>query len=157
MKLAIEIERKFTIKNDSWRQQINKSQRYVQGYLAGNERTSVRIRIAGEQANINIKSATLGIFRQEYEYPLPLEDAEKMLADLCEKPVIDKVRHFVTHAGKIWEIDEFSGENEGLIVAEIELNDIEEQFELPDWADKDVSDDKRYYNVSLVKHPYKDW
>jgi len=157
LKLAIEIERKFTIKNDSWRQQINKSQRYVQGYLAGNERTSVRIRIAGEQANINIKSATLGIFRQEYEYPLPLEDAEKMLADLCEKPVIDKVRHFVTHAGKIWEIDEFSGENEGLIVAEIELNDIEEQFELPDWADKDVSDDKRYYNVSLVKHPYKDW
>lgn len=157
MKLAIEIERKFTIKNDSWRQQIDKSQRYVQGYLAGNERTSVRVRIAGEQANINIKSATLGIFRQEYEYPLPLEDAETMLTDLCEKPVIDKVRHFVTYAGKVWEIDEFSGENKGLIVAEIELNDIEEQFELPDWADKDVSDDKRYYNVSLVKHPYKDW
>jgi len=157
LKLAIEIERKFTIKNDSWRQQIDKSQRYVQGYLAGNERTSVRVRIAGEQANINIKSATLGIFRQEYEYPLPLEDAETMLTDLCEKPVIDKVRHFVTYAGKVWEIDEFSGENKGLIVAEIELNDIEEQFELPDWADKDVSDDKRYYNVSLVKHPYKDW
>lgn len=157
LNLATEIERKFTIKNDSWRKNIDKSQRYVQGYLAGNERASVRIRIAGEQANINIKSATLGIFRQEYEYPLPLEDAQKMLADLCEKPVIDKVRHFVTHAGKVWEIDEFSGENEGLIVAEIELNAIEEAFEIPDWADKDVSDDKRYYNVSLVKHPFKDW
>jgi len=157
MKLAIEIERKFTIKNESWRKQVSKSQRYIQGYLAGNERTSVRIRVAGESANINIKSATLGIFRQEYEYPIPLQDAEKMLADLCEKPVIDKVRHFVNYANKVWEIDEFNGENEGLIVAEIELNNIDEQFELPDWADKDVSDDKRYYNVSLVKHPFKDW
>ncbi|HFE37354.1 MAG TPA: CYTH domain-containing protein [Gammaproteobacteria bacterium] len=155
--MATEIERKFTVKNAHWRSQVDKSERYVQGYLAGNERTSVRIRIAGDKANINIKSATLGIFRQEYEYPIPLNDAEKMLADLCEKPLIDKVRHWVTFAGKTWEIDEFKGENEGLIVAEIELNDIEESFELPDWADKDVSHDKRYYNVSLVNHPFKDW
>ena len=155
--MATEIERKFTLKNDLWRQNINNSQRYVQGYLAGNEQSSIRIRIAGDKANINIKSATLGIFRQEYEYPVPLEDAEKMLADLCQKPLIDKVRHLVEHAGKTWEIDEFSGENAGLIVAEIELDDIDETIDLPEWADEDVSHDKRYYNVSLIKHPFKDW
>lgn len=155
--MATEIERKFTIKNDHWRTEVNKSQRYVQGYLAGNERASIRVRIAGDKANINIKSATLGIFRQEYEYAIPLDDAQTMLDDLCEKPVIDKVRHFVSFAGKTWEIDEFSGENQGLIVAEIELNEIDESFELPAWAGEDVSHDKRYYNVSLVKHPYKNW
>jgi len=155
--MATEIERKFTLKNDLWRQDVNKSQRYVQGYLAGNDRASVRIRIAGKSANINIKSATLGIFRQEYEYDIPLDDAEKMLNDLCEKPLIDKVRHIVIHAGKTWEIDEFSGDNEGLIVAEIELTSEDETFELPLWADEDISHDTRYYNVCLVKHPYKDW
>lgn len=155
--MATEIERKFTLKNELWRQNVTKSQRYVQGYLAGNERTSVRIRIAGKNANINIKSATLGIFRQEYEYDIPLDDAEKMLNDLCEKPLIDKVRHIVEFAGKIWEIDEFSGDNDGLIVAEIELLSEDEIFDLPPWADNEVSHDKRYYNVCLVKHPYKDW
>ena len=155
--MGTEIERKFTLKNAQWRQDIYKSQRYVQGYLAGNDRTSVRVRIAGENANINIKSATLGIYRQEYEYSIPLDDAQKMLDDLCEKPIIDKIRHFVNYAGKVWEIDEFSGDNDGLIVAEIELDDVDEQFELPEWADEDVSHDKRYYNVCLVKHPFKDW
>ena len=155
--MGTEIERKFTLKNEDWREEVTNSQRYVQGYLAGNERTSVRVRIAGEKANINIKSATLGIFRQEYEYSIPLEDAQKMLDDLCEKPVIDKIRHLVTFENKLWEIDEFSGENQGLIVAEIELNDIDEKFELPQWANEDVSHDKRYYNVCLVTHPYKDW
>lgn len=155
--MGTEIERKFTLKNALWRQNVSKSQRYVQGYLAGNERTSVRVRIAGDTANINIKSATLGIYRQEYEYDIPLDDAEKMLEDLCEKPLIDKVRHIVIHAGKTWEIDEFSGDNHGLIVAEIELDAEDEAFDLPDWADEDVSHDKRYYNVCLVKHPFKDW
>ncbi len=156
-KMGIEIERKFTLKNNSWRKDVQRSQRYVQGYLAGNDRSSVRVRIAGEKANLNIKSATLGIFRQEYEYDIPLSDAEEMLEKMCEKPVIDKVRHFVEFANKTWEIDEFNGENKGLIVAEIELNDENEVIILPEWADEDVSHDTRYYNVCLVKSPYKNW
>jgi len=155
--MGVEIERKYTLKNDNWRNNVSYNERMVQGYLAGNDRASVRIRIIGDKANLNIKSATLGIYRQEYEYELPLADAEKMLNDLCEKPVIDKVRHYVMFDNKKWEIDEFSGENQGLIVAEIELDSEEEKITLPDWADKEVSGDPRYYNVSLVKHPYKDW
>jgi len=155
--MATEIEHKFTLKNENWRQLVTKSERLVQGYLAGNERSSVRIRIVGDKANLNIKSATLGVFRQEYEYDIPLADGEKILEDLCEKPVIDKVRHYVEYSGKTWEIDEFSGENKGLIVAEIELDAENEAFAIPDWADQDVSGDPRYYNVSLVKHPFKNW
>ena len=155
--MGIEIERKFTLKNDSWRNDVQRSQRYVQGYLAGNDRSSIRVRIAGEKANLNIKSATLGIFRNEYEYDIPLADAEEMLEKLCEKPIIDKIRHFVIFDGKTWEIDEFSGENKGLIVAEIELNDENEVITLPEWADEDVSHDARYYNVCLVKNPYCNW
>ena len=155
--MGIEIERKFTIKNENWRNDVQRSFRIVQGYLAGNDRSSVRVRITGDKANLNIKSATLGIFRQEYEYDIPLTDAEKMLETLCEKPVIDKVRHIVVFEDKTWEIDEFHGENDGLIVAEIELNDENEEFSTPEWADDDVSHDPRYYNVSLVTHPYKNW
>jgi len=155
--MGIEIERKFTLKNDNWRKDVRRSQRYVQGYLAGNDRSSIRVRVAGDKANLNIKSATLGIFRQEYEYDIPLADAVDMLEKLCEKPVIDKVRHFVTFDNKTWEIDEFSGENNGLIVAEIELNNENEAITLPEWADEDVSHDARYYNVCLVKHPFKNW
>jgi len=155
--MGIEIEHKFTLKNEQWRDHVARSERLVQGYLAGNERASIRVRITGDKANLNIKSATLGTFRQEYEYEIPLADGEKILNDLCEKPVIDKVRHYVQHAGKTWEIDEFSGENIGLIVAEVELESENEQFDIPGWADQDVSDDPRYYNVSLVKHPYKNW
>lgn len=155
--MAVEIERKFTLKNDNWRKDVQRSQRYVQGYLAGNDRSSIRVRIAGDKANLNIKSATLGIFRQEYEYDIPLSDAEEMIETLCEKPVIDKIRHFVSFAGKTWEIDEFSGENQGLIVAEVELYSENEQITLPEWVDEDVSHDTRYYNVCLVKNPYKNW
>lgn len=155
--MGTEIERKYTLKNANWREAVSSSERMVQGYLAGNERASVRLRIVGEKANLNIKSATLGVFRQEYEYEVPLADAEKMLQDLCEKPLIDKERFYVTHAGKTWEIDVFAGDNEGLVVAEVELDDENEAVELPEWVDEEVSHDRRYYNVSLVKHPFKDW
>lgn len=155
--MATEIERKFTLKSNSWKNQASHQCRYVQGYLAGNDRSSVRVRIAGDKANINIKSATLGIERMEYEYEIPVIDAQEMLDQLCQKPIIDKTRYFVPFAGKTWEVDEFYGDNAGLVVAEIELNDAEESFELPDWADDDVSHDVRYYNVSLVTHPFKDW
>lgn len=155
--MATEIERKFLIRDDRWRQQADAGQRIAQGYLIGARDASVRVRIEGDQANLNIKSATLGIYRQEYEYPIPLVDAREMLDNLCEKPIIDKVRYHVSHAGHLWEIDVFEGENAGLVVAEIELDSEDEAFEQPDWLGEEVSDDVRYYNVSLVKHPYKDW
>jgi adenylate cyclase len=155
--MAKEIERKFTIKNDSWRQHVKKQSYYRQGYMSNTTRASVRVRIADDKAYLNIKSATLGIFRHEYEYEIPVHDAQEMLDTLCEKPLIEKTRYFVGHAGKTWEVDVFDGDNAGLIVAEIELSDELESFAIPDWAGEDVSHDVRYYNVSLVKHPYKDW
>lgn len=155
--MGIEIERKYTLKSEDWRKEISRSQRLCQGYLAGNERASVRIRIEGDQANLNIKSATLGIHRKEFEYDIPTTDAEDLLHTLCEQPLIDKIRHSVFFADKHWEIDEFLGENEGLVVAEVELDNENEEVALPDWIDSEVSNDPRYYNVSLVKHPYKNW
>ncbi len=155
--MAIEIERKFTVINDSWRDQVERSCRFRQGYLAGDKQASVRVRIEGDKANLNIKSATLGIFRKEFEYDIPLVDAIELLDQLCAKPLIEKTRHFLHFGGKEWEIDVFEGDNAGLIVAEVELTDENETVELPPWAGEDVSADVRYYNVSLVKHPYKDW
>lgn len=152
-----EIERKFTVVNDDWKSAVSRSCRYRQGYMGTDKLSSVRIRIEGDKANINIKSATLGITRQEYEYDIPLADAEEMLNNLCHPPLIEKTRHFVSYDGKTWEIDVFEGDNDGLIVAEIELDNEHEDVSLPDWAGEDVSHDTRYYNVCLVKHPYKDW
>lgn len=155
--MATEIERKFLLASEDWREQADQGQRLAQGYMNGAERASVRVRIQDQQANLNIKSATLGIRRQEYEYPIPLADARQMLDDLCEKPVVEKIRYRVQHAGHTWEIDVFEGDNAGLIVAEIELEHEQEHFERPHWLGEEVSDDVRYYNVNLVKHPYKDW
>lgn len=155
--MAVEIERKFLTINDSWRSQISESLPMRQGYLTESGNSSVRIRIVGDHANINIKSATLGIQRLEYEYAIPLGDANEMLDRLSVGPLIEKVRHHVMVAGKLWEVDEFKGENSGLIVAEIELDSVDEEITKPDWAGDDVSDDPRYYNISLVKHPYSNW
>jgi len=155
--MATEIERKFLVTSDSWRQEANGGTPFRQGYLIGSEKASVRIRIEGERANINIKSATLGVTRQEYEYAIPLDDAETMLDTLCEQPQIEKTRYLVPHEGHTWEVDVFAGDNEGLIVAEIELADEDEAFARPSWLGEEVSDDTRYYNVCLVKHPYSEW
>ncbi len=156
--MAIEIERKFLVTSNSWKDEVSKSRYYKQGYLANMEGgASVRVRIAGEKANLNIKSMTLGVRRQEYEYEIPLADAQKMLNDLCAGPVIEKTRFFVKHKDHTWEIDVFDGDNDGLVVAEIELSDEDEAFALPSWAGKEVSDDQRYYNVCLAQHPYKEW
>jgi len=119
--------------------------------------SSTRIRIQDDKANINIKSATLGITRTEFEYAIPVDDAQLMIDDLCIKPVIEKTRYIVKHMQHIWEIDVFSGDNEGLIVAEIELSSTDETFEKPSWIGEEVSNDARYYNVCLVKKPYKTW
>lgn len=156
--VAIEIERKFLINKDTWRDSVYKHSNYSQGYLSNTDGgASVRVRIAGDKANLNIKSMTLGVTRQEYEYDIPLADAEQMLNTLCTGPVIKKVRYFVDHQGHTWEIDVFEGDNTGLIVAEIELSAEDEVFELPSWVGKEVSDEPRYYNVCLARHPYKEW
>ncbi|CAA6814805.1 MAG: Adenylate cyclase [uncultured Thiotrichaceae bacterium] len=155
--MATEIEHKFLIVNDEWREQIIRSVEYRQGYLSNNKSASVRIRIAGDIANINVKGMTVGLQRPEYEYPIPLADANEMLDQLCLRPMIEKIRHFVEYGGKIWEIDEFSGDNAGLIVAEIELESVDEAFDIPGWAGDDVSGIERYYNVALVQYPYAQW
>lgn len=155
--MATEIEHKFLIVNDSWREQVIRSVEYRQGYLSNNKNSSVRIRIAGDTANINVKGMTIGVQRPEYEYAIPLSDATEMLDQLCIRPMIEKVRHFVEFGGKIWEIDEFSGDNAGLIVAEIELESVDEVFDIPDWAGDNVSGVERYYNVALVRYPYAQW
>ncbi|MFW6020667.1 MAG: CYTH domain-containing protein [Guyparkeria sp.] len=155
--MAKEIERKFLLASDAWRQQIERSERMVQGYLNDQGPVSVRARIAGSRAWLNIKSRTLGISRDEFEYEIPLTDAERMLDHLTTGPVIDKTRHFVTYGEHLWEIDEFHGENDGLVVAEVELESVDQPFHRPDWLGDEVSDDARYYNVSLVKNPFSQW
>lgn len=155
--MATEIERKFLVRNDSWRQQARDDIRMRQGYLASGEGCSIRVRSGGGKAHLNIKSATLGVWRREYDYPIPLCDAEELLDHLCARPLIEKTRYHVEHAGHIWEVDVFEGDNAGLIVAEIELDSEDESFEKPAWAGEEVSHDPRYYNVCLVKHPYKEW
>lgn len=155
--MAQEIEHKFLLKNDDWKKQIHKSSEYKQGYLMSDSKRSVRVRISRDKAWLNIKSATIGTHRQEFEYEISLGDATEILNTLCEKPIIEKVRHFVTHKQHLWEIDVFSGDNLGLTVAEIELTEIGEKFDLPDWVSIEVTDDLRYYNNSLCKNPYTKW
>jgi len=155
--MAIEIERKFKIINNDWKSSILKKNGFRQGYLGTDALSSTRIRITDESAFLNIKSATLGIYRNEYEYEIPLTDATEILENLAHKPLIEKTRYYVAHQGHTWEIDVFEGDNEGLVVAEIELRHENESFAIPRWIGEEVSDDKRYYNVCLVTHPYKDW
>lgn len=155
--MAQEIERKFLIKNDNWRNAADQGCYLSQGYLNDAVQSSVRVRVSGDQAYLNIKSATLGISRSEYEYEIPREDALEILSNLCHKPLIEKTRYHVIHGDHTWEVDVFHGENDGLIVAEIELGSESESFTLPEWAGDEVSHDPRYYNVCLVKHPFKHW
>jgi len=155
--MGIEIERKFLLKNENWKQTVSSSARIKQGYLAGSDKSSVRIRIEGDKANINIKSMTLAITRQEYEYSIPMADAEKLLQDLCEQPQIEKIRYIVEHEDHKWEIDVFAGDNNGLIVAEIELQNENEIFAIPEWIGDEVSEQLKYYNVNLIKYPFSSW
>lgn len=155
--MAIEIEHKFLLADDSWRQLVNHSVEYKQGYLSSEPTTSIRVRTCGNQAWLNIKSATIGNSRHEYEYEIPITDANEILTKLCHKPLIEKTRHFVNIAQHCWEIDEFYGDNQGLIVAEIELDDINESFQKPNWLGQEVTDDLRYYNNNLAIHPFTTW
>jgi adenylate cyclase len=151
-----EIERKFLVNGDAWRDQAHRRMRMTQGYLAGGGRVSVRVRVAGDEARLNLKSGGLVASRQEYEYPIRLDEARELLA-LADGPLIDKTRHFVEHDGKTWEVDEFHGDNSGLVVAEIELTREDERFSSPAWLGAEVTQLEPYYNVRLVTHPYCAW
>jgi adenylate cyclase len=155
--MAIEIEHKFLLANNEWRNHIQRSVKYKQGYLSSLATSSIRVRISDNHAWLNIKSATIGTQRHEYEYEIPFTDANELLNTLCKKPLIEKTRHFVADNNKIWEIDEFEGENAGLIVAEIELAEPGESFLKPAWLGAEVTGDLRYYNNNLALLPYSKW
>ena len=159
--MGIEIERKFLLKNDDWKSLVIQTHVIKQGYLQSglddSQKSSVRIRISNDEANINIKSVELTTIRQEFEYEIPLADAEQLLSTLCDETVIEKTRHHVPFASHLWEVDIFAGSNSGLEIAEIELKQLNEAFELPDWIGDEVSDDERYYNIYLLKNPYMLW
>ena len=161
--MGIEIERKFLVTSDAWRGAAERVVRMAQGYLndlgaveSGRQRCSVRVRIAGDQAFLNLKSRELGHTRQEFDYPVPVADAEALLT-LCTGGLIDKHRHYVRHAGHLWEVDEFLGENAGLVVAEIELQSADERFAPPPWMGAEVTELQRYYNLALAERPYAQW
>lgn len=151
-----EIERKFLLAGDHWRG-LAEGVHYRQGYLQNTPGCTVRVRIAGNNGYLTIKGATTGISRSEYEYAIPLEDAKAMLDTLCPQPQIEKLRYVIPYEGFVWEVDEFLGLNQGLVVAEIELADAEQRFPSPDWIGREVSGDHRYANASLCLHPYSTW
>ena len=155
--MGIEIERKFLVVDDSWREAASSGMRYRQGYLSTDPRNSVRVRVCGDKAWLNVKSAASGLVRREYDYEIPSADAHAILEELCVKPLIEKTRFIVEHDGLAWEVDVFEGDNAGLVVAEIELESVEDEFTRPAWAGEDVSGDARYYNQRLVEHPYSRW
>ncbi|WP_414548939.1 CYTH domain-containing protein [Anabaena sp. CCY 0017] len=154
--MAKEIERKYLLKDDSWRK-LAQGSVYCQGYIATKDKTTVRVRIVGNQGYLTIKGPSVECSRLEFEYPIPVEDAQEMLNTLCQKPFIEKVRYKVEWDGLIWEIDEFDGLNKGLILAEVELSDINQQISLPPWIGEEVSHDPRYFNSYLVTNPFSQW
>ena len=156
----IETELIFLPKDDGWRSLATRHVTIKQGYFSRAEDYNVRVRIMdGQSAKLTIKSRKLesGISRYEFEYSIPLEDAQTMMAEFCGGRIVEKTRHYVDYAGHIWEVDEFFGANEGLVVAEIELESVDEKFEKPDWAGEDVTANNRYGNQNLADKPYRDW
>ena len=151
-----EIERKFLVKGDSWRAQAH-GKRYRQGYLSTVKERTVRARVAGDQGFLTIKGITVGAARAEYEYEIPLADANEMLDKLCERPIVEKTRYRLPQDDIVWEIDEFEGDNRGLIVAEVELKDEHQSYPKPDWLGEEVTGDPRYFNSNLVKKPFTTW
>ena len=153
--MGVEIERKFLVLNNDWRT-LGTPVNYAQGYLTADGIRTVRIRIAGEEGFITIKGGSNGISRLEFEYPIPVLDALEMLR-LCAIPVIQKFRTKIDYKGKIWEIDEFEGDNKGLILAEIELTSEDESFDIPPWIGQEVTGDLRYFNSQLSVRPFRSW
>jgi adenylate cyclase len=154
--MSTEIERKFLVAGTRWKDGAV-GRRLRQGYLSVEEQRTVRVRAVDDQAWLTIKGLARGYTRVEYEYPIPAADARELLEALCHQPIIDKTRYEIRHAGHLWEVDEFHGANAGLVVAEIELGSEQEPFERPPWLGAEVSDDPRYFNASLIRHPFRDW
>jgi adenylate cyclase len=155
--MAIEIERKFLVKSDAWRARVESRELLRQGYLSSGSACSIRARIAGDQAWLNLKAKRSGMTRLEFEYAIPAADAGQILDELCTGPRIEKYRHRILMGDLVWEIDEFLGANAGLIVAEIELPTEETEFDRPQWLGEEVTEDQRYYNFNLAQKPYKEW
>ena len=150
-----EIERKYLVKSNEWKN-LAQGVVYRQGYIATVGKQTVRVRIAGNQGYLTIKGENIGTTRSEFEYPIPVKDASEMLDTLCDRPLIEKTRYKIPIGDLIWEVDEFTGENEGLVIAEVELQSENQVIELPPWIDQQVTDPK-YYNSSLAKYPYSQW
>jgi adenylate cyclase len=155
--MGIEVERKFLVSDESWRDAVTSSTRIVQGYIAQTGSATVRVRVRGDKGFLTIKGLSVGVSRSEFEYEVPVADALAMLDELAQGPVIDKVRHLVTVGAHVWEVDVFAGDNAPLVMAEVELADSAQAFVRPDWAGVEVSDDQRYFNVNLARSPYSTW
>lgn len=151
-----EIERKFLVQNSDWKK-LAQGTTYRQGYLSSVKERTVRVRTINDKGFLTIKGVTVGATRSEYEYDIPATDANEMLTNLCEKPLIEKRRYKIPQGSLTWEIDEFLGDNDGLIVAEIELPEENTVFDKPAWVGKEVTGDPRYFNSNLTKNPFKNW
>jgi adenylate cyclase len=154
--MAIEIERKFLVADDGWRG-LGPGSHYRQGYLSTDPGRSVRVRVADGKGFLTIKGKTVNAARAEYEYAIPLEDAGAMLDELCKRPLIEKTRYRIEYQGLVWEVDEFEGENAGLVLAEVELAAADQAVALPVWIGEEVTADPRYYNASLIANPFSRW
>lgn len=154
--MGTETERKFLVRSSAWKEGASGTL-YRQGYLSTEKARTVRVRIAGDRGYLTIKGAAEGISRPEYEYEIPLADANELLDQLCLRPMIEKTRYRVEHGGLVWEVDEFAGENQGLVVAEVELETPDQLVRLPEWAGEEVTHDPRYLNANLVKSPFSTW
>ena len=154
--MSLEIERKFLVKNDNWRR-MAKGEYYRQGYLSIDKERTVRVRETGDRGFLTIKGLSEGSIRREFEYKIPLTEAKQILDKLCLQPLIEKKRYKIDYEQMVWEVDEFLGENEGLIIAEIELQYPDQKFKKPDWLGEEVTGDSAYYNASLVHRPFSRW
>ncbi len=154
--MPTEIERKFLLKDDSWRS-LAQPVRYRQGYLNVDPERTVRVRLVGDKGFLTIKGLTKGATRQEFEYSIPAADAQELLDNLCQGPLIEKDRYCIEFQGLTWEVDEFFGENQGLTVAEVELPSEDHPLTTPPWIDEEVSHDPRYFNSNLTKYPFTKW
>ena len=154
--MAVEIERKFLTTGSSWKDGAH-GVPYRQGYLCLDPARTVRVRIAGDRAFLTIKGTSEGAARSEFEYAIPVDNARQLLDELCHRPQIEKVRYRIDYAGLTWEVDEFLGENAGLVLAEVELESPDQAVEQPPWIGREVTEDPRYYNAWLSQHPYSGW
>lgn len=154
--LALEIERKYLVRDDAWRALAQGTQ-YRQGYLSTTPERTVRVRLIADKGYLTIKGVSIGAVRMEYEYQIPGGEAQTMLDELCEKPLIEKKRYKIDHKGLTWEVDEFFGENQGLIFAEVELESEDQSYDKPEWITDEVTGDPKYFNSNLIQNPYKNW